>query len=156
VPFLLMFLIPYSIVVTVWGVRLYLQLHDLGWYHRMETIPDPEKGGAEKRTAHDMPLPDRLLVELGNKLRVGDLEVTPTKIERTGDNQLVLPLPLHNIPRRNVVFRPLSPRLAEYREGGIPPYTYLDGGKDRLYGGTVELEPFSRKLPRSDVEVEVA
>jgi hypothetical protein len=144
VPILLMFLIPYSIVVTVWGVRLYLQLHSLGWYHRMETLPDPEKGGVEKRTAIDVPLPDKLQVALEGRLQVGDLEVIPQKIEETPQKTLVLTLFLRNISK-NVVFRPLTPRLAEFKEGGPQPYTYLDMGQDRIYGGTVHVQPFTRK-----------
>jgi hypothetical protein len=153
VPILLMFLIPYSIVVTVWGVRLYLQLHQLGWYHRLETLPDPEKGGAEKRTAIDIPLPEKLQVALKEPLQVGDLEVIPQKVEETPEKTLVLTLTLRNIAKANVAFRPLTPKLADFKEGGIKPYTYLDTGQDRIYGGKVQCQPFTRKETGGEVEV---
>src|SRR5262249_40905677 len=136
-----------SIVATGWGVWAYLKLHRLGWYYRLETLPDPEpekkKGGAEKRAAHDMPVPERLQVGLGQSLKVGDLEVQPTKVEKTPANDLVRSLQLRNVSA-NVSFAPLTEALTVYDPKGARPYTYLEAGEERLYGGRVSARPFLR------------
>jgi hypothetical protein len=110
--------------------------------------------------AVDGPLPDSLLVKLGDTLRVGDLEVTPEKIEQgpitihsvspagldavasqPKGEALVLHLKIRN-RSSDIYFHPTDPVFNRYhnpRGGNSKPYTHLVVGDQRFYGGPIDV-----------------
>lgn len=177
--FLLLFVFPlitYSILVTIFAVLLAMQLFAVQPKSPMEEMIDPEgdfKGGTRlnqgssryKRPLPTEPLPDHLHVALGRPVQIGDLNVTPQKVElkqvrfRTGDkvnegryDSLVLTLLLKNTST-DVLFSPTDPffdRRWKEKKGQVAsgmPYTYLELKTDpptRFYGGPVEWRPGER------------
>jgi hypothetical protein len=147
--------------------------------HQLEILPDiegefPTNLKGTKRTVHsriqqggfkiypryDTKLPDHLKVTLGKTLQLGELEVTPLRLERKsitmrelGKKQtydpkgkaLLLHLHLKNVSKDLAFypmdryytryFRPSPPRDALRCPSNDVPYTYLEIGKDRFYGG---------------------
>jgi hypothetical protein len=124
----------------------------------------------------DQKLPDNLKVDLGQSLTIGSLELTPLRIEqrplvaytiRRGEDEpretrferesLVLHLRLKNVSD-NLPFYPTDPvfdrRFKPEAEEGRPllhvkPYTLLEIGKLKVYGGVIEYGSFSEtKLNR--------
>jgi hypothetical protein len=107
-------------------------------------------------------LPDNLIVPLGQTLELGDLEVTPLRVERrkikiltegfekpepSRFDGLVLVLRLKNVskqwayvPLDNYFDRKWNPGEA----GGSPPLTQLEAGPQRFYGGPVTWVPLIR------------
>jgi hypothetical protein len=99
-------------------------------------------------------LPDRLRVPLGKSITVGDLKLTPQKVElrrikvqvdhytpdESTDDSLVLWLDLENVSR-DVVFRPLDACFNRKWQGSYEsgmPFTYLEVGNQKFYGGPCE------------------
>ncbi len=97
------------------------------------------------------PLPEHLIVPLGEKLTVGDLEVQPLRVYRKklkmfdeGSEQpedcqyesLVLELRLRNVSSDNA-FTPLDNYFdRRWKQGeGAPPFTLIEAGKQVFYGG---------------------
>ena len=81
VPILLIFLIPYSLAMTGWVAYLLYQAHQESKNDPLERLPDPKPGdGGPQQVKHDQELPARLKTTLHQAIRVGDLEVTPTRI----------------------------------------------------------------------------
>jgi hypothetical protein len=104
-----------------------------------------------ERVAPDAPLPDKLCTRLGQPIRVGQLEVTPEKVERTritylsrasdrkarlsAEDGLLLTLLLRNVSA-DVFFIPTDPAFsAKWKPGRPKPYTFLEIGGQRFYGG---------------------
>ena len=175
IPLLSFPLITYSVLATIALIVLYYRLQqEQERPHPLEMMPDIQgeyPGGKRQGSASflrlppvDEPLPDRLRVALGQSLTVGDLEVTPTKVElrrvwiKSPGNQpdemdeesLVLFLRLKNVSA-DFVFRPLDPSFdrqwKERRADGKPNrdrvYTFLElqqGGR-RFFGGPVPWAP---------------
>jgi hypothetical protein len=140
VPTLLIFLIPYSIVVTIAAVMLYFRLQEK--FDPLELLPDPKptkkEGGADRRKVRiDWPLSDRLLVHIGAPIRIGDLEVTPRGVARTPNQCLALTVKLRNLSG-DVDFNPVDPDFTSYDRMAPTaprPYTYLEIGNEKVYGG---------------------
>jgi hypothetical protein len=103
------------------------------------------------------PLPAHLVTGLGKPLRVGDLEVTPTKVERrrvsvfvTGferpepcqGDSLVLHLRLRN-RAPDYAFTPLDNYFDRCwrTPSGPPPLTQLEAGSSRFFGGPAHWYP---------------
>jgi hypothetical protein len=160
-------LISYAILATV--VILILYLNRPQPYPLLEGIPDTEgdspTGRKEIRPIKDeviaqldkMDVPDRLRVGLGQTLTLGDLEVTPLRLERKKvrvivegkdpepcrHDSLVLSLRLSNVSA-NHTFTPLDNYFDRYYRTsmhGNPPLTRLDVGPDRFYGGPAHWVP---------------
>ncbi len=114
-----------------------------------------------------LPVPAHLRVGLGNSVRVGDVEVTPEGVElgrvqiayksgskpaESHDDVLVLRLTVRNVSE-DVVFRPLDAffvRQWKKREGQTlagMPFTYLEAGEQRFFGGPVRWQPPQPHLP---------
>lgn len=167
----------YAVLATVAIVLLWNRLQQQP-PHPLEMFPDVEgdtpgvqKNGKKTspvrgqiapehlRKLAEIPLPRQLCVSLGNTLRVGDLEVTPRRVERkvvrvfvTGfprpepclHESLVLHLHLHNVSE-DVTFTPLDNYFdRRWRKGkrtGPPPLTVLEMGSQRFYGGPAEWSP---------------
>jgi hypothetical protein len=109
-----------------------------------------------KRLA-DSPVPAHLRVALGETLRVGDLEVTPLRVERKvvrvfvegyprpepcPHESLVLHLRLRNVSADST-FTPLDNFFdRNWKAGrGAPPLTRLEIGPHQFYGGPAEWSP---------------
>ena len=172
IPVIFVPLLVYAVLVTITAVVF--------WNRLQQTPPNPfdampdvdgdtpgvrkEGKDAKARSALNYdpglatdPLPDHLVTTLGKPLRVGDLEVTPTKVERRrvrvfvsgfdrpepcdGDS-LVLHLRLRN-RAADYAFTPLDNYFDRWWRppGGLPPLTVLEAGKDRFYGGPAHWYP---------------
>jgi hypothetical protein len=158
--FVALVLVPltsYSILATLAVMVLYFRPPQ----PTLEYLPDLEgefRGAQHQQRAAisyerldpDSPLPSRLKVGLGKRLRVGDLEVLPTGVELRrikfvgddGDEELadtdslVLHLALKNAST-DLIFSPTDPyfdrRWTQAEEN--KPYTLLEVGEHRIYGG---------------------
>jgi hypothetical protein len=125
-----------------------------------------QKSGPKRLDFKTIPLhrlPDRLRVPVGSSIRVGDLKLSPTKVElrriktqsgnynpdeRT-DDSLVLWLDLENVSR-DVVFRPMDPFFDRKWHGGFEsntPFTYVEMGNQRFYGGPCDWPPGKDNSP---------
>jgi len=140
--------------------------------HPLEILPDIEgdnKGGANRGGKHgsidtrwpnaEQPLPAHLRVPLGGTLAIGDLEVTPEKVERkriaydipgynpapAPEDSLAVTLRLRN-RSQDVTFKPMDRFFARARTspGAIPQYTILEMGERKFYGGPLEWIPLAR------------
>jgi hypothetical protein len=131
---LLLILIPYSILMTVIAIWMWVSKERTP--HPLEMLPDLGKPPAKRvggpnleplvvksyqRTKADTPLPPHLITTLGKSLTVGDLEVTPLAVEQkrllfkyrlssykpelSEHESLLLVLQLKNVSK-NVEFRP--------------------------------------------------
>jgi hypothetical protein len=151
-------LISYSILATVALALAYLRPPPP---HPLEYIPDQgDHPGAshvkQKIDFHQtplLPLPAQLKVPLGQSVTVGDLKLTPRRLElgkvifRTvgfaqpepsTDDCLKLWLDLENVSQ-DVEFRPLDRFFnRHWKQGSFEsnmPFTYLEMGTRRFYGG---------------------
>jgi len=136
VPMLLIFLIPYSVVCTayiVWSL-----IHPPGSsFDPLQLLRDPKPGdGGPVRVKPDAPLPGKLKTSLNEPIQVGDTEVTPFRIMLANDD-LVLYLKMRNLSK-DLKYNPLPDSFGKHTEKGQVPYTFLDTGKDKFYGGYVE------------------
>jgi hypothetical protein len=158
-------LISYAVMMTALSGYLFYQLKQAG--NPMEYLPDDgdfiggkhHKQGALRERIRVLPeseLPEKLKVALGQALRVGDLEVTPQKVELrrvkflTPDppedpaESLVLHLLLRNVSR-DVVFSPTDPffdrRWRRVADGKRKPFTFLQMGSQYFYGGPLPWTP---------------
>jgi hypothetical protein len=147
-------LISYSVLMTIAVGILYLRLQQQ--VHPLEALPDQgdNKGAThgkgssslDRMPKPDLDLPARLKVELGHSLRIGDIEVTPLKIERrsiqfgddpTKQETLALEVKLRNISD-DVYFKPLDPYFdrswSPTKTSGIMPYGFLTVDKTNYFG----------------------
>ncbi len=174
-------LISYSILATILIFILYQQKESLkqSLPHPLEMLPDLEGDnvGARRvtvyyRTQPDIALPANLRVGLGESLRVGDLELTPLRVEQAvigltspggGANtqrhkSLVLHLRMKNVSE-NVAFKPTDPEFQRAwdatRVSGMP-YTFLEMGDRRFYGGPIRWTPDNPTGRRADVTLDGA
>lgn len=186
VPLLIFPLISYAILATIAVIILYnRQQNQQDQPHPLEMMPDIEgdnKGGARKQSTHfqievpkvDKPLPPHLRVTLGKPITIGELEVTPQKVElhqvwvhtsgykpeQEKEPSLVLFLHLRNLSEASI-FKPMDRFFdrqwkADWKTNPPPkeeqvevkhPYTYLqleEGGK-RFVGGPF---PFGKNVKR--------
>ena len=141
-PILLIFLIPYSLLAT--GVVVYLLMNQARAFDPLERLPDPKPnpkdgGPRQLQVAHDLELPSKLRTKLNQTLRIGDVEVTPTKVEMTPEH-LILNLKVKNVSK-DLIFNPISDDFLRYAVGSVSakkPYSFLQWNDKRLYGGFPE------------------
>jgi len=173
--FLLLVFCPvllYSIVISIFAFLLYRHDQQLQekFRERFDAMPDVgddpgvRKGKRISRTDKykpelaTLPLPDSLCTTLGKPLRIGDLQVTPNRVERKRvsvivgatrpepcrNDSLVLYLDLKNLSSE-YAFAPLDNYFDRYWRPGmdlIPPLTLLEiGSKYRCYGGPARWYP---------------
>src|SRR5262245_46999821 len=167
-PLVFLPLLLYAVLATVAAVMLYSRQPQAP-PSPFEAMPDDagdtpgvRKGrpeGSLKWTRHTATadLPEKLRVPLGETLRVGDLEVTPLRVERarkeviTGTyrpekcdhDSLVLHLRLKNVAA-DYSFTPLDnyfDRKWKPGDGGSPPLTQLQAGPQRFFGGPAQWVP---------------
>jgi DNA-directed RNA polymerase subunit RPC12/RpoP len=166
-------LVPYAISMTfIAGWLFFQKKHQAASDHPLANIPDilgeyePARRTQVSRRLErlpdvDAPLPDDLLVRLGETCRVGDLEVTPERVEqrriqirtvyhngqqqtvRSDRDALVLHIHVRNCSM-DVWFHPTDPafdRLYRPRRGVPKPYTQLIADGHHSYGGPIEWVP---------------
>ncbi|MCI0379327.1 MAG: hypothetical protein L0215_17090 [Gemmataceae bacterium] len=137
VPYLLIFLVPYALIAT--GVIAYLLYNQSKNYDPLEHLPDPKpKEGPRQKVAHDSPLSGKLKTRFAQALRIGDVEVTPVKVEAVDDVELVLHLKVRNLSQE-YLFHPMSEEFLRYAKGRELPYTYLDWSQKRIFGGFLQF-----------------
>jgi hypothetical protein len=174
----------YAIVVSLFSFFLYR--HDQHLQEQLrnpfETMPDvgddPGVQKGKKVSLTDrykpelatLPLPAHLCTTLGNPIRIGDLEVTPKRVERKrvsvivgtsraepcANDSLVLYLDMKNLSTA-YSFAPLDSYFDRYWRPGvdlIPPLTQLEiGNQYRCYGGPARWYPRSdRSNPRQRIK----
>jgi hypothetical protein len=172
IPIIFVPLLVYAVLVTITAVGFWNELRRRP-PNPFDAMPDVDgdtpgvrkdgkDGKARTSLGYDRdlataPLPAHLVTALGKPLRVGDLEVTPTKVERrrvrvfvTGFDQpepcegdsLVLHLRLRNCAA-DYAFTPLDNYFDRcWRPPtGLPPLTVLEAGKDHFYGGPAHWYP---------------
>jgi hypothetical protein len=178
-------LLLYSIVITVFTVMLYMQERDVEQKlrNRFETMPDEgdnpgvQKGKKVTRVYRydpklaTMPLPDHLITSLEEKgaepIRIGQLQIVPTHVERKRINvfvegseksepcmgdSLVLRLKLKNLSSE-YAFAPLDNYFDRFWKTGadqLPPFTQLVVGDKRFYGGPAQWYPRGDKKNRRE------
>jgi hypothetical protein len=136
VPTLLIFLIPYAVVATVAIIFLYMKKQEPS----LEILPDPKpdkksggpsRRGSGQRVRINLKVPPQLRGPVGQTIGVGDLVVTPQKIEQLPGHRLRLTLSMKN-RSEDVEFNPVSSDFLK-----IDSYTYLEflGKKERIWGG---------------------
>jgi hypothetical protein len=137
VPMLLIFLIPYAIVCTAYIA--WTLLDPPHSFDPLERLPDTKPGeGGPRRVDPHTPLPRKLKTSLQKPIHVGHLEVTPLKVELAGGD-LVLQLKMVNTSN-DLAFSPMHDSFAFHNDKlkGRLPYTYLQMGNTRIYGGLLD------------------
>lgn len=182
--FLLLVFLPvllWALCATGIGVWLYSEVMRINrQYDPFEAMPDTDgdnpgirpKGRTQSRGVLQIdrrfatrPVPEHLKVELGKTVRVGDLEVTPTKVMRRkvgvmvegsdraepcSNPSLVLYLKLKNLSKE-YAFTPLDNYFdRQYRGTGQVPLTLLQVGKQNFYGGPAKWIPQYRNVGKRE------
>lgn len=135
----LVFLVPYSLIITLaflYILYLYKARKDI---EPFELLPDPDPKGKARpisRLSPDNPLPARLQTTLGQALQIGDLEVKPLAVFLTQEGDLELHLQFRNLSR-DTLFNPF-PLSFTRPWRGRKPYTYLQAGRLVIEGGSPE------------------
>jgi phage FluMu protein Com len=140
----LIFLVPYSVLMTLFVIYLWYQLatQEHGLRILPDPVPNPKKDGAQQvREKHDQPLSADLKVALGNTIRIGELQVTPKKVVHDALGDLELTLHVKNVSA-NQVFSPVHPDFLKVSLGGkTMPYTFLESRNFKsLYGGHLAFQ----------------
>lgn len=162
-------LLLYAIFITIFSILLYRQEQDMEQklQHRFDIMPDEgDKPGVQKGKQISLwkydpklptkPLPEYLCTTLGKPIEIGDLQVTPDRVERkrvrvivdTSDpapcegDSLVLYLKMKN-RSPEYAFAPLDNYFDRHWEKGArPPFTLLEvGSKQRFHGGPADWYP---------------
>ncbi len=144
-PTLLVFLVPYAIFTTAFLAYL---LYTWPKLEAFEWLTDPNKKNPTKAVylpKHDLPIPAKLKVPLKDTIRVGQMEITPLKVLRTPQGDLVLEFKARNVST-NLVMKPLDSTFfdeGKSNSGKAGCFTFLEqpGGKEssRIYGGHLEF-----------------
>lgn len=168
---LLAIIVPYAVLMTVVAITYFKKSRDQDSLHPLELIPDligEYRNSAKKSGSRSLylppaapdpnrPFPPHLTTALGKPIVLGDLEVTPLKIEQRplvayrlkkdssdpekivfGKDSLVLHLKLRNISK-DVEFQPTDPFFDRRpRDGSDKPYTLIEVRGKAYFGGVIE------------------
>jgi hypothetical protein len=164
-----LFIVPlfsWAILATVAVAILYLRKPPP---HPLEMIPDVEgdnpgviklkRTGSHKEAPARAPLPDNLKVKLGDTFRIGDVEVTPLKVEFARITLNVVGVPSENpslllyLRARNVapdyIFSPFDSYFARSRKkSSTIPLMRLEVGEQSFIGGPAVWKDPKRKRQR--------
>jgi phage FluMu protein Com len=170
-------LISYAILATIAILILYLRQPP----DPFEALPDLEgdlKGAKHQKQSSityerippEAKLPEKLRVSLGSTLRIGDVAVSPEKVqlkrlrirhpgfapELQDEASLVLQVRLKNTSR-DVEFSPTDPYFDRQwkPDQANKPYTFLELGGDRFFGGPLFWQPGVPPEGRERVEGQV-
>jgi len=177
-------LLLYAIVISIFAFFLYRHDQQLQEQlrERFDKMPDvgDDPGVRKGRRVYlidrykpelaTLPLPESLCTTLGKPLRIGDLQVTPNRVERKRvsvivghsrpepcqHDSLVLYLDLKNLSS-DYAFAPLDNYFDRYWRPGldlVPPLTLLEiDNKYRCYGGPAHWYPRGDRInPREWVQ----
>lgn len=180
----LIFLAPYAVCATAAAVYFYFQkintphpleaIPDFMGDHPGVTHGKGPGSVIWERPKPEQELPARDHVALHQPLTIGDLEVVPEKIERgritiyrprlegretttLEDDGLLLTLSVRNISKDDSYYPADGYFYRQWTEDDPPgekPYTFLQAGAERFYGGPVRWVPPGRDEPRYYVEGE--
>jgi hypothetical protein len=139
-PTLLIFLVPYCILSTVFIIMLLSRktIDPMERIPDMDMVPVKDKKGPPRlveRFPHDSPLPQHLLTTMNKPVKIGDIEVTPLEVRKTPEGDLMLRLKTRNVSQ-NLAFMPVSESFLKATQE-FKPYTFLHS-RDlvyRVYGG---------------------
>jgi hypothetical protein len=166
---LLTILVPYAVFMTVMAIFYFIKYSSVANETPLDQIPDllgqfqqkQAKGSPQSRSVPlpppDQNLPGRLLTSLGKPIQVGAIEVTPlaveyrpwtafTKIRNRYEPRkvpikatLVMHLRLRNVSP-DLTFYPTDPYFDRNpKQANDKPYTLLDVGGRKYYGGLIEF-----------------
>lgn len=125
----MIFLVPYSVVITIaLGFMIY-QRSQFG----LDRLPDPDTNGAPVRIRHNWPLPTKQKTELNKEIQIGDVRITPLKVERTAENDLILHMKMENVSE-DISFNPFPDSYHRLAEKKNKPYTFIESDPP-IYGG---------------------
>ncbi len=175
--YLLIVIAPYALFMT--GIALYYYYQVQSRPHPLEMLPDDgepksSKGQSQSRVINRIvpttELPPHLRAQLGQTIKLGDLEVTPEKIEAkpigykvwgsstvtpptNGGDSFVLTLLLKNASR-DTSFRPTDSYWERKWEEDDPgrgpmPYTFL-WANGHVHGGVLDWQKGRAKLKPGD------
>jgi hypothetical protein len=179
--FLLMVFLPtllWALGASAMCYWLYAQLTNVNRTSPFDQLPDdgddrgikPKKRQVGRlnvdRAFATRPLPTHLKVKLGETIRVGDLEVTPTRVARgkvavmmegyprhepCSHESLVLYLKLKNVAD-DYAFAPLDNYFDRQSRGiGQVPLTVLQAGRQAYFGGPAKWVPLLRPVEEKKV-----
>jgi hypothetical protein len=159
-------LVPYALFMTVMAVFYYVKYQNAQNLTPLELIPDvlgdfqqkQTKAGAQtkKLPPPDQNLPAKMLTTLGKPIQIGAIEVTPLSIEyrpwmafvREKNRPQPREVPIKSTLVLRVRLKNISPDLTFFptdpyfdRNPKLPsdqPYTLVDVGGRKIYGGVVE------------------
>ncbi|MFL5340725.1 MAG: hypothetical protein ACJ8F7_11290 [Gemmataceae bacterium] len=165
-------LAPYAVLMTLVAIWYFWKYQNYeSSHHPLEMLGDVgrvdlprKKDGSQtfKMPPPDTPLPERLKVKLGGTVTVGDLQVTPMRIEEgkftyysvartgqaaphlTGKEGLILHLRLKNISPQ-WAFCPTDPLFErsfdpERHDKSSRPYTLIEAGGKMFFGGPLDQQ----------------
>lgn len=169
-------LVSYAILATIAVIILYLRPQPPDPLERLPDLEGDYRGAKHQkpgavsyeRISPESPLPARLQVSLGQSIRLGDLEITPLAVElrhlkitqpgmdpeTTPEPALVLRLRLKNLSS-DMVFSPTDPyfdRRWKSLSGTGKPYTFLEFGSNRFFGGPLPWQPGTAPEDRATIE----
>jgi len=150
-PTLLVFLVPYAILTTAFIAYLLMNWPKL---EHFEWFIDPNQKNKPKLVSflkREHPIPPKLKVPLNEMIRVGQMEITPLKVERR-DNVLTLKFKAKNVSS-NLLIEPIERAFFDEKLPGAG-YTYLEGlGKNstRIFGGDLEFFNDKNKLKNGEL-----
>jgi phage FluMu protein Com len=94
VPIMFMFLIPYALATTAF-IAFLLYNQGRNRFDPLERLPDPKPNeGGPRQIQHDLDV--KLKTSLQQTVRIGDLEVTPLKVQQTSEGDLTLHMKMRN------------------------------------------------------------
>lgn len=167
-------LLPYAIVATAAAVYFYYQAHKVPQgFEALPDVEGEHTGAARhkpqsyafERVIADAPLPAKLWTRLGRPIQVGDVEILPTVVEQrkivycyegsgrqqaeSANQALVLTLHLTNTSKDDT-FAPTDPAFVKlwdptHNPRPPKPYTYLQIGNDKFFGGACRWQPLGRR-----------
>ncbi len=141
----MIFLIPYAIVTTAFIVYLVFfvkQGSNDPYEYLNDPLPNPKFGGPKRiskaQPIHNHPLLAHRIVSIGKPIQVGDLLVTPEKIQLTSEGDLRLILRAKNTST-DTAFEPMSDNYVRYvANRDLKPFTFLETKSHSIsdvYGG---------------------
>jgi hypothetical protein len=169
-PFALALIAPFAVLMTVVAATYAYKFHSAQFEHPLAVIPDlvGEYRNASQRVAGshsvtlpkpDQPLPAQLITSLGSPLNIGQIVVTPLRIEHRDwtayskrkdqsdpevipiKNTLVLTLRLEN-RSHDVLLYPMDPFFDRRPKDGdrALPYTMIEVDNERFFGGVITYQ----------------
>ncbi len=138
IPILLIFLIPYSVIAT--GFIAWLLYQNSKRFDPLLYLADPDKN-PPVRPKHDAAVPQGQKIKISETVAVGDLEVTPLKVEMTPLGELALHLKMRN-KSQDLRFNPMPQSFLDFNPNIMTarkPYTFLEtASNSRFYGGNLD------------------